>query len=206
MKIRRVVGALGAAGMLTIGVTGMSLAGDKTEITICHATDSNSHPYVQESPSIDSTGYPDVVLSGGHIDHTGPIWFDGIQEKWGDIIPPFDYLEFHFAGMNWDEAGQAIWNNGCKVPGESPAPTESPALTDTPAPTDTAAPAESPAPTDTPSGGGAGDTATPTQPPTDTLSSNTSGPSDGAWLLVVGLGVLLASVVVLTPARAKSRR
>jgi hypothetical protein len=65
-----------------------------------------------------------------------------------------------------------------------------------------------PAPSDTPvpSGGGAGDTDAPTQPPTDTLGSNSSGPSDGAWLLVVALGVLLASVVVLTPARAKSRR
>ena len=56
-----------------------------------------------------------------------------------------------------------------------------------------------------PGGGGGGDT---DQPPTDALPapSGTSGPSDGAWLLVVALGVLLASVVVLTPARAKSRR
>jgi hypothetical protein len=201
MKIRKVVGALAAAGMLTIGVTGMSLAGDKTEITICHATDSNSHPYVTESPSIDSSGYPQVTLENGHLGHTGPLWFDGIQEKWGDIIPPFDYLDFHFAGLNWSEDGQAIWNAGCKVPDESPIPSESPAgsgagATDTPAPTDTPVP----------SGGGGGDTAAPTQPPTDTLTSTGSGPSDGAWLLVVGLGVLLASVVVLTPARATSRR
>jgi hypothetical protein len=58
--------------------------------------------------------------------------------------------------------------------------------------------------TPTPGGGGGGET---DQPPTDTLPANgTSGPSDGAWLLVVALGVLLASIVVLTPARAKSRR
>jgi len=44
-----------------------------------------------------------------------------------------------------------------------------------------------------------------TQAPTDSVTGST-GPSDGAWLLVVALGVLLASVVVLTPARAKSRR
>lgn len=56
-----------------------------------------------------------------------------------------------------------------------------------------------------PGGGGAGDT---DQPPTDTLPGSTggSGPTDGAWLLVVALGVLLASIVVLTPARAKSQR
>jgi hypothetical protein len=52
-----------------------------------------------------------------------------------------------------------------------------------------------------------GDTDAPSEPSTDTLGTNgTSGPADGAWLLVVALGVLLASIVVLTPARAKSRR
>jgi hypothetical protein len=58
-----------------------------------------------------------------------------------------------------------------------------------------------------PSQGGGGDTNTPTQPSTDALgTSGQSGPSDSAWLLVVALGVLLASVVVLTPARSKTRR
>jgi len=106
MKNRTKLGALLAAGLMTIGVAGMSLAGDKPTVTICHATASNSHPYVTEHPAIDSQGYPDTVtLSGGHINHTGPVWFDGIDETWGDIIPPFDYLDFHFAGYNWDEAG-----------------------------------------------------------------------------------------------------
>jgi hypothetical protein len=46
-----------------------------------------------------------------------------------------------------------------------------------------------------------------TECPCDTIpGANTSGPADGAWLLVVALGVLLASIVVLTPARARSRR
>jgi hypothetical protein len=52
-----------------------------------------------------------------------------------------------------------------------------------------------------------GDTDAPSEPNTATIGGNgTSGPADGAWLLVVALGVLLASVVVMTPARAKSRR
>jgi hypothetical protein len=52
-----------------------------------------------------------------------------------------------------------------------------------------------------------GETDAPTEPSTDAFGGNgTSAPADGAWLLVVALGVLLASVVVLTPARAKSRR
>jgi hypothetical protein len=55
-----------------------------------------------------------------------------------------------------------------------------------------------------PGGGGGGAT---DQPPTDALgTAGQSGPNDTAWLLVVGLGVLLASIVVLTPARAKSKR
>ena len=76
-----------------------------------------------------------------------------------------------------------------------------------------------PAPTPTPGGPTptpGGPTPTPTfgletggitECPCDTLPGvNTSGPADGAWLLVVALGVLLASIVVLTPARARSRR
>jgi hypothetical protein len=51
-----------------------------------------------------------------------------------------------------------------------------------------------------------GATDAPTEPNTATIGGNgTSGPADGAWLLVVALGVLLASVVVMTPARAKNR-
>jgi hypothetical protein len=47
-----------------------------------------------------------------------------------------------------------------------------------------------------------------TQPATDALggSNTTSGPADASWLLVVAMGVLLASAVVLTPARMRSRR
>lgn len=52
-----------------------------------------------------------------------------------------------------------------------------------------------------------GITDAPSEPSTDSIgTSGTSGPADGAWLLVVALGVLLASIVVLTPARAKNRR
>lgn len=52
-----------------------------------------------------------------------------------------------------------------------------------------------------------GITDAPSEPSTDSIgTSGTSAPADGAWLLVVALGVLLASIVVLTPARAKSRR
>jgi hypothetical protein len=68
---------------------------------------------------------------------------------------------------------------------------------------------ESQPPTEEPSFNNTGEPATdvPSEPNTATIGgAGTSGPSDSSWLLVAGLGVLLASVVVMTPARAKTRR
>src|SRR4029078_1863153 len=53
----------------------------------------------------------------------------------------------------------------------------------------------------------AGITDAPSECPCDTFAgAKTSGPADGAWLRVIALGVLLASIDVLTPARSKFRR
>jgi uncharacterized repeat protein (TIGR01451 family) len=84
-----------------------------------------------------------------------------------------------------------------------PPPTDTPAPTGTPAPTDTAAPTGGA--TASPAGGGGGATDQPTMAPTNSALNGGSGPADGAWLMVVALGVLLASVVILSPARAKHR-
>ena len=46
----------------------------------------------------------------------------------------------------------------------------------------------------------------PTLPPTDAISGDSnSAPSNGAWLLVLGLAVALSSLVFMTPARKRSR-
>jgi uncharacterized repeat protein (TIGR01451 family) len=86
-----------------------------TSLPICHGNNSETNPYVGESPDIDSTG-----LKGGHIDHVGPIWYPGAKADnvvWGDIIPPFDYDTgngiVHFPGLNYTEEGKAILENGC---------------------------------------------------------------------------------------------
>jgi hypothetical protein len=54
----------------------------------------------------------------------------------------------------------------------------------------------------------AGETDEPSEPDTATIGgpNDVGSPADGAWLLVVALGVLLSSIVVLTPARAKAPR
>ena len=88
-------------------------------LTICHRTNSNTNPYVIESPNINATG-----LHGGHITHTGPIWDPTLKSKhikWGDIIPAFDYTDKggitqHFPGLNDDAEGAQILANGCNIP------------------------------------------------------------------------------------------
>lgn len=89
------------------------------KIKICHATNSHSKPYIKNKPDIKNDG----SLSGGHLNHTGPLWYLGITEKWGDIIPPYQSGNFSYPGMNWNAQGQAIWNNDCKIPTPSPTPT-----------------------------------------------------------------------------------
>ena len=81
------------------------------KIDICHATNSHNNPYNSQSPNESA----DV---SGHDGHDGPVWFDGITESWGDIIPPFDYDGGSYPGKNWTAEGQAIYNNNCEVPAE----------------------------------------------------------------------------------------
>ena len=44
-----------------------------------------------------------------------------------------------------------------------------------------------------------------TAPNTSEIATNASSSSNGGWLLIIALGVLLASVVILSPARSKGR-
>jgi uncharacterized repeat protein (TIGR01451 family) len=339
MTMRSKLGALLGAGLLSFVLFGTASATGQS-VTICHATNSETNPYILESPAINANGAFAGQLAGGHNGHTGPIWLPGDKAAgvtWGDIIPAYDYAptSFHFDGLNWP-AGKAILDNGCKIPvtpgpailsaskavdrataapgdtltytielantGGTDAtgvavtdnitallahgtfgicdngcahdttsvswtgltvasgsildlhftivlastgwdvgttnlpntvvvaatncaanaevkdpgcstlttvtiapPTATPAAAPTASPTITGAPESTTPPTAAPTINGAGAI---TQPPTDTQlgSAGTSGPSDGAWLLVVALGVLLASIVVLAPARAKNRR
>ena len=78
-------------------------------VTLCHATNSNSNPYVQIT----------VAAAGafnGHLGHTGPIWNPTLKASgisWGDIIPPFTFRGNTYS-LNWP-AGMSIFNNGCSV-------------------------------------------------------------------------------------------
>ena len=86
-----------------------------TKLRICHASSSDSNPYVSQEPDIENNG----DLSGGHLNHTGPVY---PADGWGDIVPPYQYVDENgvlqtFSGYNWGE-GQVIYQNGCDLPPE----------------------------------------------------------------------------------------
>jgi uncharacterized repeat protein (TIGR01451 family) len=92
-------------------------------VTICHATppDTAANGYVRISPS----------ASGVYHGH--------LQQHDADIIPPFVYKGQTYS-LNWDANGQAIWNNGCLVPGSTTSGTTTDTATTTPTTTTTSAP------------------------------------------------------------------
>ena len=119
-SVVRKFGWLGVASMLAVALLapGASPAfADGQSVKICHGTGSNSNPYVEEDPSVQANGATEGQLTGGHSNHVGPVWFDGIDATWGDIIPPYVYApnNYDFPGLNWTVAGQAIYNNDCEA-------------------------------------------------------------------------------------------
>lgn len=107
---------IATAGLLaaaTVGaLTGVAAASAATKYTICHATQSESNPYVQISVPVSGV---DGLGKNDHTHHTGPIWYSGAKADgvdWGDIIPPTPGAP---NGVNWDQQGQAILANGCNM-------------------------------------------------------------------------------------------
>ena len=87
------------------------------QVTICHATNSQTNPYVVETVNTSSVDERNNRYLDGHGNHDGPIWTQDVTMKaWGDIIPAFESPKgLAFPGKNWDQAGKAIYNNGCKA-------------------------------------------------------------------------------------------
>lgn len=116
---------------LTLPVGSMMLqdsafATKSDKITICHATNSHTNPYVVNTVNSSSiTELNNPHNKNGHGTHDGAIWYAGIADhSWGDIIPAFESPDGHkYAGKNWDSKGQAIYKKGCKMttpPKETP--------------------------------------------------------------------------------------
>ena len=86
-----------------------------TPVTLCHATASQSNPYVLITTDDDGVLGSGASGGNGHDGHTG------------DIVPPFVYTDNKgvlrsYPGKNWDAAGQAIFENGCRPPEPPPTP------------------------------------------------------------------------------------
>ena len=102
---RRSATVLGMAALVATLAASTALTANKAaldppaKVRICHATNSESNPYVSEEPAIGNNG----DLNGGHLNHTGPVY---PADGWGDIIPPYEYLDEKgqtktFPGYNW---------------------------------------------------------------------------------------------------------
>ena len=83
------------------------MPGLNQKVRICHATESDSHPWV--SIEVDDS----AVDEDGNNDHNSSGHHDG-----RDIIPPGTWDE---DGRNWDAEGRAIWINNCNRPSAVPA-------------------------------------------------------------------------------------
>lgn len=126
-----------AGAVLTVGVAQAAPPPTTSppKVTICHRTASHTNPYVQITVD-QSAIFNNGVVPNGHGTHTGPIFPSvGPDGKWGDIIPPFD----GYPGQNFTTQGQAILNNGCKIPGP-PTTTTPPTSPTTSQPTPTTRP------------------------------------------------------------------
>ena len=100
------LGATAVCGLVLVS----SASGDPSDhkVTLCHATDSSTNPYVGLTVDYHS------VLGQGHGGHDGPVFDPFAQGKWGDIIPSFDFgPNAQYAGMNLNAIGQNILTNGC---------------------------------------------------------------------------------------------
>ena len=102
-KISLVIIAVFAIGFVPLSLTGaVSATPDRQKVDICHATSSESNPFVSLNVSQDS-----VDGDGGNDSGQG----DHYLNHPDDIIPPITGIH---SGLNWDTEGQAIWGNGCK--------------------------------------------------------------------------------------------
>lgn len=93
-----------------------------TRVTICHSTQpqpSNGNGQgPQNNPYVRQTVNQSSIFNNpnGHNYHDGPIFNNSGQNYWGDIIPPFG----NYAGLNWTQEGQDIYNNNCGFVTEGP--------------------------------------------------------------------------------------
>lgn len=99
--------APGAGAELPAGTVTLPGQGN---VPICHATNSETNPYILNSPSYSAAGINGV----NHEGHAGPVFEPGMKKDgvtWGDIIPPIslDGVTLRFEGMNWTDEARELY-------------------------------------------------------------------------------------------------
>ena len=208
MKMRSKFGALVGAGLLTLAVAGIALAntdllagqvgisvtdklGTQEECAGVEVGEGQIFVHFVLTQSAESDGALHAVFSTDTLDVANATKSNGGNQnppkytlQWDGYITgdTSTTLDSAYSTANGDNL---VLSHVCFGAEVSFPPSEEPSFNDTGEPA-----------TDVPS-----------EPNTATIGSDgTSGPSDSSWLLVAAVGVLLASVVVMTPARAKNRR
>ena len=116
--------ALAAAATTTLAFTvpaGTALAKKDSDewVTICHRTNATKNPYVRitvKQSAVDGINGKGEGQGDHYGQHTGPVWTPGMPNggEWGDIIPPISGVH---DGLNWNDAGRAIFEAGCAIVG-----------------------------------------------------------------------------------------
>lgn len=112
-----VFAAISTLGALAPATTTLANNSRDHKVTICHATNSATNPYV--SVTVD---YNSIVRGPGHDGHNGGVatsvahatQMKNDKQRWGDIIPAI--AEHNYAGKNLTTEGRTILANDCKFP------------------------------------------------------------------------------------------
>jgi hypothetical protein len=129
-----VLAAVSALALSLLYLVGPALATKPDplhQVTICHRTNSVTNPYVVitvDEASVDGDNGNDNGQGDHLLEHLGPV-FDANNppppphngDQWGDIIPPFysdGSTPTGYPSLNWNAAGQALFENDCNIPGE----------------------------------------------------------------------------------------
>jgi hypothetical protein len=204
--------ALLGAGALVFAMAGTALA-------VTWATVDGHAAFSAESNNPEFWGEDCTKLDAGEGDLGGAVDSYELTASYGQVIVKAGNGEFANTIFNDVSAGESVWadTNGDGVPnvggpgGDKQIShiifcdeTTTTTTTTEVVTTTTDVVTTTTTTTDTFSSETGGETdAPPSEPNTAALGTSTGAPADGAWLLVIALGVLLASIVVMTPAKAR---